>query len=304
MMADQAQRLRELFERPVATVATDRVVPFPVEKRYVRSIAVTSGKGGVGKTNIVANLAMALSRRGKKVLVVDADLSLANVDVLLGMNPAYNLSHVLAGTKRLGEVLVEGPAGIRILPAASGSAELSNLREDELDGLTRQFASFMPDLDLVLIDTGAGLSDSVLAFVHSAAEVLIVTTPEPTAYIDAYQMLKNVHNHDPQKPVHLVINMAASEKEAQQTVDFMKKMSERFLHHTIRSFGWVLRDPDVPLAIRAQKAFLDESPHGIAARGIHGLATRLLNSGPDAGSRNEENSLWKRVAGFLKKRGT
>ncbi|KXK36021.1 MAG: Flagellum site-determining protein YlxH [Candidatus Hinthialibacteria bacterium OLB16] len=176
-VTDQAQRLREMIEslHPEAPVVALRP-----EYRKVRTIAVTSGKGGVGKSNIVANLAIALSRRGKKVLVVDADLSLANIHVLLGLQPHFNLSHVISGEKRLGEVMIEGPAGVKVIPASSGIAELAMLRERELEGLIHQFQGFLPEMDLILVDTAAGLADSVLSFVHAAREVLVVTTPEPT----------------------------------------------------------------------------------------------------------------------------
>jgi flagellar biosynthesis protein FlhG len=298
-MADQAQRLREIIRRNSPPAPVVQLRP---ERAQVRSIAVTSGKGGVGKSNIVANLAIALARRGKKILVVDADLSLANIDVLLGLQPQFNLSHVLSGEKRLGEVVLEGPGGIKVIPAASGVAELAMLRENELEGLIQQFSSFLPEMDLILIDTAAGLSDSVLSFVHSAWEVLLVTTPEPTAYMDAYQMLKNIHQYDPDKRVNLVVNMAASSAEAERTSEFMKEMGRRFLTHEILPVGAVLRDPDVPNAIRNQKPFLLESPHGSAARGIQALATRLMNTHPRLGMESEDaGSFWRRIAVFLRK---
>jgi len=299
-VTDQAQRLREMIEslHPEAPVVALRP-----EYRKVRTIAVTSGKGGVGKSNIVANLAIALSRRGKKVLVVDADLSLANIHVLLGLQPHFNLSHVISGEKRLGEVMIEGPAGVKVIPASSGIAELAMLRERELEGLIHQFQGFLPEMDLILVDTAAGLADSVLSFVHAAREVLVVTTPEPTAYLDAYQMLKNIHLHEPSKKVHLVVNMASSEKEAEKTGSFMSEMSVRFLGHPLNLLGSVLRDPDMPIAVRNQRAFLEEAPHGIASRGIQTLTTRLLNSLCEEGSEDRDvGGLWKRVATYLKGR--
>lgn len=297
-MTDQAQRLRELLG---AVHAPAPVIELRPDTRRVRTIAVTSGKGGVGKSNIVANLAIALGRRGRKVMVVDADLSLANVDVLLGLQPRFNLSHVLSGEKRLGEIVVEGPSGIKVVPAASGVAELTMLRESELEGLIGEFTTFLPDMDLILVDTAAGMADSVLSFVHAAGEVLLVTTPEPTAYLDAYQMLKHIHFHSPDKQVHLTVNMAGSEKEAYRTAEFMGQMAKRFLDHEMSHLGSVLRDPDVPNAIRHQKAFLEESPHGIAARGIQAMATRLLNSQPSAPAEDQDvGSLWRKLFKYAK----
>jgi flagellar biosynthesis protein FlhG len=334
---DQAHRLREMVESlhlelpgltmPEPSLSASVVVddtledellsPFPLFPEeeilggtkpsssvlpHVRTVAVTSGKGGVGKSNIVSNLAIALSRRGRKILVVDADLSLANIHVLLGLQPRYNLAHVISGQKRLAEIVLEGPSGIKVIPASSGMAELAMLRERELEGLIEQFSGFMPEMDLVLIDTAAGLSDSVLSFVHSAGEVILVTTPEPTAYLDAYQMLKNIHTFDSGKLVHLLVNQASSEKEGHRTTTFMIEMAQKFLGYQLSSLGAVLRDPDVPVAIRNQRAFLEEVPHGIASRGIQALATRILNSQKnDQGLDQDVSSLWKRVASYLKR---
>ena len=296
---DQAQRLREMVE--LMTQAPPPV-SLRVDTHPVRTLAVTSGKGGVGKSNIVANLAIALARRGRKVLVVDADLSLANIHVLLGLQPRFNLAHVITGEKRLGEIVLQGPYGVSVIPASSGIAELAMVREKDLESLMEQFAEFIPEMDIVLIDTAAGLSDSVLSFVHSAGEVLIVTTPEPTAYLDAYHMLKNIHIHDPAKPVHLVVNMATSSREARKTSSFMVEMSRKFLGHALSPLGEVLRDPDVPLAIRNQRAFIEEIPHGIATRCIQSIATKLLNTSVCVGGSDGDGSaLWRKVVRYLRK---
>ncbi len=298
---DQAQRLREMVE---LMAQSPPPVSLCVDTRPVRTLAVTSGKGGVGKSNIVANLAIALARRGRKVLVVDADLSLANIHVLLGLQPRFNLSHVISGEKRLGEIVVQGPSGVSVIPASNGVAQLAMMREKDLEDLIDQFSCFIPEMDIVLIDTAAGLSDSVLSFVHSAGEVMIVTTPEPTAYLDAYHMLKNIHINDPAKPVHLVVNMAASDREARKTASFMVEMSRKFLGHQLYPLGEVLRDPDVPHAIRNQRAFIEEVPHGIATRCIQTIATKLLNTNAGVGLQDENgSSLWRKVARYLRKGG-
>ena len=233
--------------------------------------------------------------------MVDADLSLANIDVLLGLPTQYNLSHVLWGEKRLGEVVVEGPSAIKVIPASSGIPELAMLDDSQLSGLVDQFAELDPQMDLILIDTAAGLSDSVLSFVTASDEVLLVTTPEPTAYVDAYHMLKTIRRNDREKPVHLVVNMAHNDKEAQKTTEFLSQMTGQFLGHKFASLGWILRDPDVPDSIRRQRAFLEEFPHGIASRGIQRLATGLLNSHlPDAEKKEGVSSLWRRVIHFMR----
>ncbi len=300
-MFDQAQRLRELVDQNrQPTLSVVPPPPLPIAK-HARTVAVTSGKGGVGKTNIVTNLAIALARRGKKILLVDADLSLANVDVLLGLQPKFNLSHVVSGEKRLREIVLEGPHSIRLVPAASGVQEMADLREDNLQTLIADFSDFDQEFDLILIDTAAGISESVLSFAVASQEVLLITTPEPTSYVDAYQMLKNLHRYTPHQPVHLIVNMATSEKEGRQTADFMREMADKFLQHSLNHIGTILRDPDVPASIRLQKPFLEESPHGPAARGIQQLATRLMNQTSNNGTSNDsEKSLWSRVIDFVK----
>ncbi|MCA9435923.1 MAG: MinD/ParA family protein [Candidatus Omnitrophica bacterium] len=301
-MFDQAQRLREMVGGSQATsLAIVPPPPAPLAK-HARTIAVTSGKGGVGKTNIVTNLAIALGRRGKKVLLVDADLSLANVDVVLGLQPRFNLSHVISGEKRLREIVLEGPHSIRIIPAASGIQEMANLRDEDIKRLISEFAEFDREFDLILIDTAAGISESVLSFAVASQEVLLVTTPEPTSYVDAYQMLKNIHFYSPAQPVHLIVNMAANQSEGEQTASFMNEMANRFLQHSLNHIGTVVRDPDVPASIRLQRPFLEESPHGPAARGIQQLSTRLLNqtSNREEGGQPEK-SLWSKVIQFVRK---
>lgn len=302
-MADQAQRLRELVgaNHPPAL----SVVPPPPAPlcRTARTVAVTSGKGGVGKTNIVTNLAIALARRGKKVLLVDADLSLANVDVLLGLQPKYNLSHVVSGEKRLREIVLEGPHSIKLIPAASGVREMADLKDEDLKTLIGDFSEFDQEVDLILIDTAAGISESVLSFAVAAQEVLLITTPEPTSYVDAYQMLKNIHRHSPCQPVHLIVNMTANEKEGRETAEFMQQMADRFLQHPLTHLASIPRDPDVMAAVRVQKPFLEEAPHGSASRGVQQLATRLLNRADKGVRENNRGSLWSRLVQYVKGEG-
>lgn len=209
-MADQAYRLRKLAELAGRSdsaladrragverdIAADRQMRTSSSGlRRTRVMAITSGKGGVGKTNIVANLAISLSEAGMRVLVVDADLGLANVDVLLGCT-AYNLGHVVQGQKSLEEVIINGPAGIRIIPGASGLQDLAQMDAGRRHALLSDLVSLEEQADLVLIDTGAGLSSSVMDFVVSSDEAVIVTTPEPTAIADAYAMIKVLSQTD------------------------------------------------------------------------------------------------------------
>src|SRR3972149_3890999 len=179
-----------------------------------RVIAVSSGKGGVGKTNSVVNLAIAFSRLGKKVLLLDADLGLGNLDVLLGLAPRYNISHLLSGEKTIGEVLVEGPEGIMILPASSGVHELTNLGAEERIALASHLESLGEGFDILIIDTGAGISNNVLFFNSSAQEIVVVVTPEPTSITDAYALMKVMFQRHGERRFKLLVNTVKSTREA------------------------------------------------------------------------------------------
>ncbi|HNT33946.1 MAG TPA: MinD/ParA family protein [bacterium] len=269
---DQATKLRELIKQKEETLP-------PIETREPsRIIAVTSGKGGVGKSNIASNLAIAFAQAGKRVLIIDADLSLANVDILLDVHPRFNLSHVIFGERKLEEVLVEGPEGVRILPASSGVTELANLGHAQLEGLINQFSDLADETDILIIDTAAGISENVLAFVAAAREALVVTTPEPTAYTDAYAMLKVLSTRQVEVQLGLVVNMAGDEREAAQAGENMVLVCRQFMNMGIRYWGHVLKDPDVGAAIRRQEPFILYAPHCHASRCLRTLAANLLES--------------------------
>lgn len=311
-MADQAEKLREMVSARVATSSRSAedafveiefphtpVLPEPSgEDRRARVIAVTSGKGGVGKTNLTTALAMVLAARGQKVVVFDADLSLANVDVLLGLRPQFNLSHVIAGKKRAREIAVEGPRGLRIVPASSGIQELSELHPDELDLLIHEMAGLTADADTVFIDTAAGLSDNVLAFVEAADEVLVVTTPEPTAYTDAYAMLKVIADRDESADVGLIVNMALTRREAETAAAGVTLICKQFLNFTVRDMGWIPRDVEVAHSIRRQRSFVEHAPNCAASRAVRQLADKLLSRVPQP----TQEGFWTRLGGYFKGR--
>ncbi len=174
-------------------------------------VAVTSGKGGVGKTNVVANLAAVLSDLGKKVLVFDADLGLANIDVLLGLAPRFHLGHVLIGKKALSEIIVPGPKGMRIIPASSGIQGLTEITNEQRNHLVDSFSELDSDIDYLIIDTAAGVSRNVIHFLLPAHEVIVVSAPEPTAIVDAYAVIKILLTEDPEKDVKVLMNSVARE---------------------------------------------------------------------------------------------
>ena len=261
---DQAQEI--LAERAVSTGSADA---------GMQVIAVASGKGGVGKSNIVANLAIALQRRGKRVVVIDADLGLANLDTLLGLNPHATLRQVLRGECSIKEAMVEGPAGIRIVPASSGYEDLTQLSDGQRLTLLEQVDSLDGDFDVLLIDTGAGISANVLFFASAAQETLVVVTPEPTSLTDAYALIKVLSTRYAEHSFAVLVNMARSEFEARKTFTQLTRVAERFLQVNLRWAGYVPYDSEVPEAVRRQQAVIELAPATPATRAIEGLAERL-----------------------------
>lgn len=248
---------------------------------HTRVIAVSGGKGGVGKSNVACNLALAMAKMKKRVLLLDADLSLANVDVLLGITPRLNLSHMISGEKTLEEIMVEGPEGIRIIPGGSGLEEMTNLSPREMDRLFDAFADIDPAPDIFLIDTAAGIHPNVLQFLTAADQTIVVTTPEPTAYTDAYALIKTLHKHDPQKEIGVLVNMAQNNAEAAEVLRLMLHMCRQFLQLSFNNLGFIPRDPEVLKSVRHQKPFLLHSPACPASHAIRNIAATILQIGVD-----------------------
>ncbi len=250
-------------------------------RRHARVVAVTSGKGGVGKTNFSTNLSLTLARSGQRLIVVDADLGLANLHVILGIAPQFHLEHVMRGEKTLREVLCTGPGGIQIIGGGSGITELANLNESGrrafIEGLTE-----LDDLaDMILIDTGAGLSRNVLAFLCAVEEVIVLTTPEPTAITDAYATIKVVSQENPTARLMLVVNMAQSEAEAEAVANRLMQIAQQFLHVELHWLGFIPQDSAVTKAVRAQQPFVLSHPASAAATAISRIAGRLGYSDTD-----------------------
>ncbi len=235
-------------------------------------LAVTSGKGGVGKTNVVANLAVSLSELGKKVVVLDADFGLANIDVLLGLTPRFHLGHVLFGNKSLSEIMVQGPHGIRIIPASSGLQRLSELTPEQREHLVESFALLDSDTDYFIIDTAAGISHNVIHFLLAAHEVIVVSAPEPTAIVDAYAVIKIILAEDPSKIIHVLINSVQREAEAREVFAQINSVVNRFLSCQISYLGHIERDSHVPQAVRSQVLVTHMYPEAPASRCFRSLA--------------------------------
>ncbi|MBW1644803.1 MAG: MinD/ParA family protein [Deltaproteobacteria bacterium] len=241
----------------------------------VKVIAVTSGKGGVGKTNLVANLACALSELGRRVMILDADLGLANLDVLLGYAPEYNLAHVFAGEKSLAEIVVTGPKGIKIIPASSGIQEITDLDCRQQRILLDQMDDFADQLDYLLIDTAAGISSLVTSFLTAAQEVVVVVTPEPTSMTDAYALVKVMHTSFAADRFHLLVNQVRDEEEAGLIFAKLNLVCEKFLDISLDFLGYIPADSAVSRAVRQQRAVVDLLPDAAASRQFMVVAREL-----------------------------
>jgi len=244
----------------------------------VRTIAVTSGKGGVGKTNIAANLAMIFRRYKKRVLLVDLDLGLANIDILLGIRPEYTLQDVIEGRKQMKDIILHGPDGIKFVPASSGIEELTNLSEKQMEMLFKGFCDLDEELDIVIVDTGAGISSNVLSFVLASNEILLITTPEPTAITDAYAMIKALSRKRKDLNIKLLVNLAGSREEAELTMKRITSVTLRFLNINVQYLGYLLQDPNIPIAARLQKSFVKEYPNTTATSCLNNIVASFLNS--------------------------
>jgi flagellar biosynthesis protein FlhG len=256
-------------------------------------LAVTSGKGGVGKTNVVANLAASLSEVGKKVVVLDADFGLANIDVLLGLTPRFHLGHVLFGNKTLTEIMVQGPHGIRIIPASSGLQRLSELTSAQRSHLVDSFAHLDTDTDYLLIDTAAGISRNVVHFLLCAHEVIVVSAPEPTAIVDAYAVIKIILAEDPSKLIRVLINSVQREAEAREVFAQINSVVNRFLNCDVTYLGHIERDSHVPQAVRGQVLVTHLYPNAPASRCFRTLARSVAQH--ENNSPSSDSLIWERL---------
>ncbi|GAA60024.1 flagellar biosynthesis protein FlhG [Pseudoalteromonas sp. BSi20652] len=242
----------------------------------VKVIAVTGGKGGVGKTNVSLNTAIALGQQGNRVLVLDADLGLANCDVMLGLRVERNLSHVLSGECELDEILVEGPAGIKIVPATSGSQSMVELSPSEHAGLIRAFSELNTEFDILIVDTAAGISDMVLSFSRAAQDVMVVVCDEPTSITDAYALIKVLSREHGVYKFKIVANMVRSMREGTELFAKLSKVTDRFLDVSMELVATVPYDENMRKATRRQKVIVELFPSSPAALAFKMLATKAV----------------------------
>jgi flagellar biosynthesis protein FlhG len=243
--------------------------------QQIKVIAVSGGKGGVGKTNVSLNTAIALAQQGKKVLVLDADLGLANVDVMLGLRVKRNLSHVLSGECDLDDIIIEGPAGINIIPATSGSQSMVDLTPAEHAGLIRAFSDMQTKFDILIVDTAAGISDMVLSFTRAAQDVMLVVCDEPTSITDCYALMKLLSRDHGVFKFKVVANMVRSSKEGQQLFTKLTKVTDRFLDVALDLVAVVPFDENIRNSVRKQKVIVEAFPESPAALAFIALAKRI-----------------------------
>lgn len=248
-----------------------------VSQKPVKVIAVTSGKGGVGKSSVSVNMAVAMAKQGKDVMLMDADLGLANVDVLLNMQPKYNLSHVMSGERRLEEVIVEGPEGIMVVPASNGVQHMSELSTRENAGLIQAFSELSVPIDTMIIDTAAGLHNSVVSFARAAREVVIVVCDEPASITDAYATIKVLSREHGVSRFHVIANMARSAQHGQELFNKLYRVTASFLDVGIDYMGAVPFDETLRTAVRKQRAVVDAYPRSKSALAFKKLVQKTEN---------------------------
>lgn len=260
---DQATNLRKLV------VDNDRL-------KKTKTIAITSGKGGVGKTTFAVSLSIALAKDGASVTLLDADLGLANINVILGVIPKYNLYHVIKGKKKIKDIIIEVPEGIKIIAGASGFYQLANLDAKQRN----DFISSVAELDLddyLIVDTGAGVSQNVLSFVIASDEVIVVTTPEPTAITDAYGIIKSIASQAPEKSVKLIVNRVQSVSEGKRVAQRVVNIAGQFLNIKVESLGFIFDDIYVAKSIRNQKPFIVSYPKSKSSVCVSMIADRIAD---------------------------
>lgn len=294
-MIDQAERLRIMVKnmgKQVETQITGQKLP-------TRTICVSSGKGGVGKTNLTLNLALALTEFGQRVLILDADMGMANVEVILGKVHPHNLYHVITGQKQLQEIVSTGPNGIQIISGGSGIPELANLEQEQLMNFVDEIKKLDGTVDFFLIDTGAGISRNVLSYICASNALIIVTTPEPTAITDAYGLIKSVESLQPDMEMQLVVNRIENEAEGEGVTRKLQIAVKQFLGREIEILGFIPEDPSVVKSVRSQRPFLLSNSNSPASLALKKIAAKLSNAEiiPDS----EMSSFFHKIAHFFNK---
>lgn len=270
-MANQADRLRDLFK------GGHKKNLWPADDK-MRIITVASGKGGVGKTSLTVNLAIALARAGKKVMIMDADLGMANVDIMMGLTPRHTLHDVMQGQKRLREIVLESWEGVKIVPGCSGIFEAADMQRIRREALMKELELFGRDMDYILVDTGAGISKAVLGFVASADDVIIVITPEPTSITDGYGIIKVLSRFKLHDQVYLVVNMAGNVQEAEEAARKIEVVAHTYLDITIKRLGAIYMDTNVKRSIKEMTPYMVKYPRSQTAVSVTKIAENIIEN--------------------------
>ncbi len=276
MLNDQAAGLRAMQRNMSNNMPSNAPKIKPIHKnKPTRVIAVASGKGGVGKTNASVNLGISLAKQGNRVLLMDADMGLGNIDIMLGLQTEYNLSHVLDGEKTLTQVMVDAPGRIKILPAASGVSRMAQLSAMENAGIINGFAELDGVLDVLIIDTAAGIASSVISFCRASQEVIVVVTDEPASMTDAYALIKVLSREHNLTHFHLLANMTRSEKQGKELHKKFAKVCSQFLEVTVDYLGTVPFDHDLREAVQKQTPVTVLKPDSLSGKSFSKMAKKI-----------------------------
>lgn len=300
-MRDQADKLRKM----ALNLKQEIEAEISRELKHSRVVVISSGKGGVGKSTLALNMSINLCTRGKRVVLMDADMGLANLDVMLGIVPEYNIYHLLQGKKSIEDISLSGPKGLKIIPGGSGISELANLADIELNRLLMELRKLDGIYDYMIIDTGAGISRSVMNFLLAAEDIIIITIPEPTAITDAYSLVKNVARDSFAGSIYLVVNKVANDSEGILVAEKFKLVCKKFLSCEIKPLGHIVDEPAIGEGIRRQKAFIEIYPRITASRNIVAIVDRLIASSDEKNlalepKRGGIRYFFEKVAGLIK----
>ncbi|MFW5873455.1 MAG: MinD/ParA family protein [Bacillota bacterium] len=291
-MHDQASRLRKMFDSEKTE---------PEKENYSsasRVIAVASGKGGVGKTNVSVNLGVALQKMDKKVLLLDADMGMANVDVLIGVTPRYNLSHVLENKCEIEDALISGPENLTILPGSSGIDDFINMNMYKIKQLLKLSSHLEENYDIIIIDIGAGAHKSVVNFIKASDEVIVVLTPEPTAIMDAYSLIKILSKNKIRPKLNLIVNQVDNDKEGDEVSKRIGNVIKDYLNLDISITSYIPYDNSLREAVKKQKPIVDLYPRSRAGKAFTKTAGQLIDK--DIGNNAGMQSFVNKVLGFFK----
>ncbi len=271
--------------------------------RPVRVISIASGKGGVGKTNISVNLATSMAKRGKKVILLDADLGLANVDVLLGLRPKYNLSHVLDGEKSLSDIALTGPFGLTIIPAASGVLRMAELSPAENAGIVTAFDEYAHSLDTLIIDNAAGINDTVISFCRASQEIVVVVCDEPASLTDAYALIKVLNQEYKIDRFRILANMVQNENEARSIFAKITFVTDKYLDVVLDFMGSVPFDLKLRDAVKQQKAVTDRFPLAESSKALERMSKRMERWPISTRNGSNASFFWERLIEYSSAKG-